>query len=79
MNYDKGSLPMKSLIPERHKCQWNSCPGVYQDGDDIVIIGDLISPEGCAELGISPSEGEAVVRISAELLVGAMKGFSSLD
>jgi len=79
MNYDKGPLPLKNLTPARYRCQWNSCPGVYWDGSDIVIIGGRISTEGCAELGIFPSEGEAAVRISVELLVGAMKGFSSLD
>lgn len=51
-----------------------SCPAVYQDGDDLIIVGSyhLTDPQ-LAEMQSKIGAGECAVRISRALVEDALK------
>lgn len=50
-------------------CTAGSCPTVYEDGPDSVLVQGYVVP--APRLGFSVPEGEAVVKVPIELLRSA--------
>jgi hypothetical protein len=61
------------LTPARFACSLAmSCPAVYKDDENYVIVGKLITPEDpLMRQRVGP--GEAAMEISVELLEGAVR------
>jgi len=63
---------MQELTPRRSRCAFEaSCPAVYLDGDQLVIVGEKSSMDGT---GKTLGADEAAVRIDRHLVAGALAG-----
>jgi Tol biopolymer transport system component len=62
----KNGAEMKNLTPDEYRCQLGMCPAVYEDGDQIVIVGERA--EGIPSVG----PGEEAVRVPREMLAQAL-------
>ena len=62
---------MKELTPDKYRCGFGQCPGVYleEDGKHAVVIGQFVRP---AELVERIGPDESAIRIDYGLLVRAL-------
>lgn len=70
---------MKNLLPTHLRCTPSACPSVYdpEDGsDELLVVGKTVSMVADEEC-VPCAEDETVVRISRELLEGALKSESA--
>jgi hypothetical protein len=51
-------------IAQPDGCSYDNCPGMWEDGDQVVVRGDL-------ELTVSRQDGEGVVRLPAAMVLQA--------
>jgi hypothetical protein len=49
-------------------CQDNTCPGVWEDGETVVVRGDVVEAATLDRTG-----GEAVVRLPKAMLIEAAR------
>lgn len=47
-------------------CNYDNCPGMWRDGDQVVVRGDLVDQATKAR-----QDGEGVVRLPAEMVLEA--------
>jgi hypothetical protein len=65
---------MKEITPERFRCAIGTCPAVFDDGENINIIGKRVTEADYPELAGRIGPDEAAVVIDAALLEEAMAG-----
>jgi hypothetical protein len=53
-------------VAEPDGCSYDNCPGVWEDGDTVVVRGDVVDPAT-----LERAEGEAVVRLPRAMVVQA--------
>lgn len=61
---------MREITPPKFLCAAeDECPAVFEDGDDLIIIGK-IEPEPHEVIARKIGHGETAVRVSRDLLRG---------
>jgi hypothetical protein len=53
-------------IAQPDGCSYDNCPGMWEDGDQVVVRGDLVDQQT-----ISRQDGEGVVRLPAAMVLTA--------
>jgi hypothetical protein len=57
---------MKEITPEPLRCSAITCPQIFEDGDDIIIVGTI-------EENVEHGVGEAVVRVPRKFFANLKK------
>lgn len=65
---------MREKTPSHLRCHIGKCPSVFEDGDDLVIIGKPVTDEQLAEVSGKIGNGELVIRINKAFLPGSGAG-----
>jgi hypothetical protein len=53
-------------VAEPDGCSYDNCPGVWEDGDTVVVRGDMID-----RATLERADGEAVVRLPRAMVLQA--------
>jgi len=53
-------------IAQPDGCSYDNCPGVWEDGDSVVVRGDLVDQQTTTR-----ADGEGVVRLPAAMVLQA--------